>query len=99
MNTLAATDATLSSRALIARLPCSASAIPSDANTSAAASGMPASRPATSASLRAAYTIWYWAEKLTAADAAARTHRPAVALRSQAPERSRPAAPGPGRGP
>ena len=53
MNTLTATDATLSSRALTARLPCSASATPSDAKTSAAASGMAASSDAITASRRA----------------------------------------------
>jgi hypothetical protein len=57
MNTLAATAATFSTRARNARLPCSASAIPSEANTRAAASGIAASRPATSASRRAAKII------------------------------------------
>ena len=42
-----ATAPTFRTRALIARLPCSASAMPSEANTSAAASGMPASSAAT----------------------------------------------------
>ena len=37
-----------------------------------------------------ASTIRYWAVKLTAAAAAARTHSPAAALRSHRPERSWP---------
>src|SRR6185437_672399 len=79
MNTLAATEARFSARARRARRPCKASAIPRQAKTSAAASGMAASR---------ASTTRYWAVKLTAAAAAARTHRPAAALRNHRPERS-----------
>ena len=94
MNTLVPTAATFSTRARTALRPCSASAIPSDANTSAAASGIAASRPATAACGFAAKIIRYCAEKLTAAAAAASTARPAVAARSQAAERSSASVPG-----
>ena len=47
INTEVATAPTFSRRARIARLPCSASAMPSEANTSAAASGIAASSAAT----------------------------------------------------
>ena len=90
MNTLVPTAATFRIRARIARLPCRASAIPRHANTSAAASGIAASSPATTASRRVASTIRYWAVKLTTAAAAASRHHPAAAFRSQMPERSRP---------
>src|SRR6266576_1762665 len=53
-----------------------------------AASGIAASRAATTGRWRAVSAIRYWAVKLTAAAAAARTHRPAAALRSHRPERS-----------
>ena len=99
MNTLAATEARFSARARIARRPCSARAMPRQAKTRAAASGIAASRAATTARWRVASTIRYWAVKLTAAAAAASTHRPAAALRSQRPEWSRPGSAGPGRGP
>jgi hypothetical protein len=46
MNTLAATEARFSARARRARRPCKARAMPRQANTSAAASGMAASRAA-----------------------------------------------------
>ena len=62
--------------------------MPRQAKTRAAASGMAASRAATAGRWRAASAIRYWAVKLTAAAAAARTHSPAAALRSQRPERS-----------
>src|SRR5580692_9669862 len=88
MNTLAATDARFSARARIARRPWSARAIPRQAKTKAAASGMAASRAATTGRWRVASTIRYWAVKLTAAAAAAKTHSPAAALRSHSPERS-----------
>ena len=54
MNTLVPTAATFRIRARIARLPCRASAIPRHANTRAAASGIAASSPATTASRRVA---------------------------------------------
>ena len=62
--------------------------MPRQANTSAAASGIAASRAAMAARWRVASTIRYWAVKLTAAAAAARTHSPAAAWRSHRPERS-----------
>ena len=97
MNTLVPTAARFSARGRIARRPCSARATPRQAKTSAAASGIEASRAATTGRRRAASTIRYWAVKLTAAAAAARTHNPAAALRSHRPERSLPgpAHPGP----
>src|SRR5690349_8346238 len=88
MNTLAATDARFSARARSARRPRSARAMPRQAKTSAAASGMAASRAATTGRPRAVSAIRYWAVKLTTAAAAARTPRPAAALRSHRPERS-----------
>jgi hypothetical protein len=59
MTTLVATEARFSSRVRRARRPCSASAIPSEAKISAAASGIAASSAATVGSPRAACTIWY----------------------------------------
>src|SRR5580704_14517483 len=88
MKTLAATEAMLRARARRARRPWSARAMPRQAKTRAAASGMAASRAATIGRWRAASAIRYWAVKLTAAAAAARTHSPAAALRSHRPERS-----------
>jgi hypothetical protein len=90
MNTLAATEARFSVRARSARRPCRASAMPRQAKTRAAASGIAASSAAITARWRVASTIRYWAVKLTAAAAAASTHRPAAALRSHKPERSWP---------
>ncbi len=90
MNTLVPTAARFRIRARIARLPCRASAIPRHANTRAAASGIAASSPATTASRRVASTIRYWAVKLTTAAAAASRHNPVAAFRSQMPEWSRP---------
>ena len=57
MNTLTVTAATFSARARSARRPCSASAMASDAKTTAAASGIAASSPATRTSRRAATII------------------------------------------
>ena len=54
MNTLVPTEARFRILARIARLPCRASAIPRQANTRAAASGIAASSPATTASRRVA---------------------------------------------
>jgi len=54
MNTLVPTEAAFRIRARTARLPCSASAIPRQANTRAAASGIAASSPDTTASRRVA---------------------------------------------
>src|SRR5260370_4334635 len=88
MNTLAPTEARFSARARSARRPCTASAMPRQANTSAAASGIAASRAAMAGRCRVASTIRYWAVKLTAAAAAASTHNPAAALRSHRPDRS-----------
>ena len=79
MNTLAPTAARFSARARSARRPCSARAMPRQAKTSAAASGMAASRAAMTGRWRVALTIRYWAVKLTAAAAAARAHSPAAA--------------------
>ena len=90
MNTLAPTEARFSARARSARRPCSARAMPRQAKTRAAASGMTASRAATTGRWRAVSAIRYWAVKLTAAAAAASTHSPAAALRSHRPERSWP---------
>ena len=62
-STFIATDVptapTFSTRARMARLPCSANAMPSVANTSAATSGMPASMAATGMTPLAASTIRY----------------------------------------
>jgi hypothetical protein len=88
MNTLVPTAARFRARARRARRPCRASAMPRQANTMAAASGMAASRAAITGRCRAASAIRYWAVKLTTAAAAARTPRPAAALRSHRPERS-----------
>src|SRR6266516_3242308 len=93
MNTLAPTEARLSARARSARRPFRDRAIPRQAKTRAAVSGIAASRTATTGRWRVASTIRYWAVKLTAAAAAASTHSPAAALRSHSPERSWP---GPG---
>src|SRR6516225_5509663 len=62
--------------------------MPRQAKTRAAASGMAASNAATAGRWRAVSAIRYWAVKLTAAAAAARTHRPTAALRSHKPDRS-----------
>jgi hypothetical protein len=88
MNTLVPTEARLSARARRARRPCRARAIPRQAKTRAAASGIAASRAAMAGRWRAVSAIWYWAVKLTAAAAAASTHRPTAALRSHRPDRS-----------
>ena len=88
MNTLVPTEARFSARARRARRPCRARAMPRQAKTRAAASGMAASRAAMAGRWRAVSAIRYWAVKLTAAAAAARTHRPAAALRSHRPDRS-----------
>jgi hypothetical protein len=74
MNTLAATEARFSVRARSARRPCKARAMPRQAKTRAAASGMAASRAAMAGRWRAVSAIRYWAVKLTAA--AWRSHRP-----------------------
>ena len=89
MNTLAPTEARFSARAWIAWRPCNASATPRQAMTRAAASGIAASRAATTGRWRIAFTIRYWAVKLSVAADAARTHSPAPALRSHRPDRSR----------
>ena len=96
MNTLAPTEARFSARARSARRPCRASAMPRQAKTRAAASGIAASRAAMAGRWRVASTMRYWAVKLTAAAAAASTPSPAAALRSHRPERSlgRPGGPG-----
>ena len=86
MNTLVPTAARFSARARSARRPCRASAMPRLAKTRAAASGMAASSAAMTGRWRVASTIRYWAVKLTAAAAAARTPSPAAALRSHRPE-------------
>src|SRR5271157_1274237 len=78
MNTLAATEARFSVRARSARRPCRARAMPRQAKTRAAASGMAASRAALAGRWRAVSAIRYWAVKLTAAAAAASTHSPAL---------------------
>src|SRR5271155_5301582 len=88
MKTLAPTEARFSARARIAWRPCRASATAREAKTRAAVSGIAASRAAIAGRWRVASTIRYWAEKLTAAAAAARTHSPAAALRSHRPDRS-----------
>ena len=88
MNTLVPTAARFSARARRARRPCKASAMPRQAKTRAAASGIAASSAAMAGRSRAASAIRYWAVKLTVAAAAARTPRPAAALRSHRPERS-----------
>ena len=98
MNTLVPTEARFSARARSARRPCSASAMPRQAKTRAAASGMAASRAAMTGRWRVASAIRYWAVKLTAAAAAARTPSPAAALRSHKAERSGPGPGHPGRG-
>ncbi len=85
---LIATQATLRVRARIARLPCSASAMPRVAKMSAPTSGMPASRAATVGLCLTMATITYWASQLTAAAAAASTVRASIALRSHACARS-----------
>src|SRR6266571_9111031 len=88
MNTLVPTAARFRARARRARRPCKASAMPRQAKTRAAASGIAASSAAMVGRSRAASAIRYWAVKLTVAAAAARTPRPAAALRSHRPERS-----------
>ena len=59
MNTLVPTAATFRNRARSARRPCSASAMPRQAKTTAAASGIAASSAAMTASPRAASTMRY----------------------------------------
>ena len=86
MNTLAATEARLRARGRRARRPCRAKAMPRQAKTRAAASGIAASSPATTARWRVAWISRYWAVKLTTAAAAASRHNPAAAFRSQMPE-------------
>jgi len=86
MKTLVPTAARFSARALSARRPCRASAMPRLAKTRAAASGIAASSAAMTGRCRAVSAIRYWAVKLTAAAAAARTPSPAAALRSHRPE-------------
>src|SRR6516164_6359588 len=88
MKTLAPTEARFRARARRAWRPCRASAMPRQAKTRAAASGIAASRAAIAGRWRVTSTIRYWAVKLTAAAAAARTHSPAAAWRSHRPERS-----------
>ena len=82
------TQATFRTRARIARLPCRARAMPSEAKISAPTSGMPASRAATGVLCLTVRTRTYWASQLTAAAAAARTASAAIALRSQVCARS-----------
>ena len=65
--------AAFSARGRTARLPCSASAMPSAANTTAPMSGMPASSAATQIACLTRHTIMYCACQLTAAAAAAST--------------------------
>ena len=98
MARLIPTQATFRTRARMARLPCRASATPSEAKTSAPTSGMPASRAAITVSCLTARTRTYWASQLTAAAAAARTASAIIALRSQAWARSRGVAAGRARG-
>jgi len=76
-----------------------------DGQGDGAASGIAASRTAMAGRWRAASAIRYWAVKLTAAAAAASTHRPTAALRrsrrTEAAVRAAqllPAVPGAGRG-
>src|SRR5437868_10530689 len=88
MNTLAATEARFNARARRARRPCRARAMPRQAKTRAAASGIAASRAAMAGRWRAVSAIRYWAVKLTAAGAAASPHRPAAAWGSHRPDRS-----------
>src|SRR5207247_1743496 len=73
MNTLVPTEARLSARARRARRPCRARAMPRQAKTRAAASGMEASRAAMAGRWRAVSAMRYWAVKLTAGAAAAGT--------------------------
>jgi hypothetical protein len=82
------TAATFSTRARIARRPCSASAIPKVAKISAATSGIAASSAATAGVPFAACTIRYCAEKLTTAAAAASTASKTIDAVSQRPGRS-----------
>ena len=80
--------AAFSARGRTARLPCSASAMPSAANTTAPMSGMPASSAATQVACLTRHTIMYCACQLTAAAAAASTPTATAAQRShQAPAR------------
>src|SRR5438045_1623589 len=88
MKTLVPTEARFNARARSARRPYRASAMPRQAKTRAAASGIAASRAAMTGRWRVASTMRYWAVKLTAAAAAARTPSPAAALRSHRPDRS-----------
>ena len=83
-----ATAPTFRTRARIACRPCSASAIPSDAKTRAATSGMAASSAAIGATFLAANTIRYWASNETTAAAAARRPSAAIAARSHVAARS-----------
>ena len=85
---LVATAPTFRTRARIACRPCSASAIPSDAKTRAATSGMAASSAAIGATPLAANTIRYWASYETTAAAAASTPSAPIAARSHVAARS-----------
>src|SRR6266704_123443 len=95
MARLTATQATFRVRARMARLACSARAMPSVAKMTAPTSGIAAS----SAAIRGVFLTWrtmtYWASQLTAAAAAARTVRLHIALRSHPRARSPPPRIGP----
>jgi hypothetical protein len=83
-----ATQQTFSVRARIARLPCNASAIPSEAKINDPASGMAASKAAIPAERRAEATIRYWASHDTTAAATANKPSATIALRSHPAARS-----------
>ena len=82
MARLTATQPTFRVRARMARLACSARAIPSMAKISAPTSGIAASSAAIAGMRLTWRTMTYWASQLTAAAAAARTARLNIALRS-----------------
>ena len=90
MARLMPTQATFSARARIARLPCSARAMPRAAKMTAPTSGMPASSAAMAGLCLTAATITNWASQLTAAAAAASTARAHIAPRSHPPARPGP---------
>ena len=86
---LVATAPTLSSRARMARLPCRARAIPSEAKIAADASGIPASSAAITRSCRTLTIMLNCAANDTTAAAAASAPSAIIAFRSHSTARSR----------
>ncbi len=97
MKMLVATAPTLSSRARMARLPCRAKAMPSEAKIAAAASGIPASSAAITRSWRTLTIMLNCAANDTTAAATASMPSAIIAFRSHRTARSGPLPPFPAR--